>query len=828
MKRTPAALLVVLACCAVARADERPAEKRPPVEARQPGHLEYPTDPPIDVPREARITEPARTWEHNGHVSVQVNVDRDGNNIVGDAANEPSLAVNPLDPGNMVIGWRQFDTIASGFREAGWASTTNGGQRWYFRGAIQDGTFRSDPVVDADTQGVFYYNSLTADNWDGFPSNFRCHVFRSSNGGQSWGPGTYAYGGDKQWQVIDHTDGLGRDNIYAYWTRWYTCEGPGCDGHFTRSYNRAFSFTPCIDVPGNPLWGTLAVGPDGELYILGDGFTLARSSNVQDPDAGTVTWDVSTTFSLGGSQTASAGPNPGGLLGQAWIAVDHSEGATRGNVYALCSVDPPGADPLDVMFARSTDGGLTWSTPVRVNDDPAGNNAWQWFGTMSVAPNGRIDAIWLDTRNSPGAYDSQLFYSYSEDAGVTWSTNEEISPVFDPSLGYPQQNKMGDYFDMSSDDVAANVAYAATFNGEQDVYFTRITRLLSIAFPDGLPELITPGDATDLTVRISPGVENYIGGTASMYYRYDDGAFTEVPLTPLGDDLYTVTLPPAYCDDNPEFYFTAEGDQSGLVTRPPGAPDNVYTAAVGEIVTFYEELLDSDPGWTAEDQWAFGQPTGGGGAYGDPDPTSGYTGDNVYGYNLNGDYEPSLYTPRNLTSTAIDCTGQQGVTLSFWRWLGVETPTYDHARLYVSNNGVNWLQIWENTEEVNDGQWTFQSYDISAVADDQPTVYLRWAMGPTDSAWQWCGWNIDDIRLEAYGCTAPPVCAGDANCDGAINWRDIDYFVAAQNDNASAWAALFAPDTPGCPFDNNDVTGDGSVNWRDIDPFVALMNTTCP
>ncbi|MCK4342344.1 MAG: exo-alpha-sialidase [Phycisphaerae bacterium] len=71
-------------------------------------------------------------------------------------------------------------------------------------------------------------------------------------------------------------------------------------------------------------------------------------------------------------------------------------------------------------------------------------------------------------------------------------------------------------------------------------------------------------------------------------------------------------------------------------------------------------------------------------------------------------------------------------------------------------------------------------------------------------------------------------CPGDANCDGQINWRDIDYFVAAQNDNYAAWAAMFLPGSPTCPFANNDANADGTANWRDIDPFVALMNTTCP
>lgn len=75
---------------------------------------------------------------------------------------------------------------------------------------------------------------------------------------------------------------------------------------------------------------------------------------------------------------------------------------------------------------------------------------------------------------------------------------------------------------------------------------------------------------------------------------------------------------------------------------------------------------------------------------------------------------------------------------------------------------------------------------------------------------------------------APAVCAGDSNCDGSVTWRDIDFFVAAMNDNVAAWQALFAPGLPTCTFANNDVNSDSTVSWRDIDPLVAVMNTVCP
>jgi hypothetical protein len=428
---------------------------------------ERPDDAYVPVAREGRPTSPAIRSLAPGFFMTQVNVDAAGNNIRGDAANEPSIAVDPTDPDRMAIGWRQFDTIQSNFRQAGYAYTTDGGASWTFPGVIEPGNFRSDPVLDADSQGNFYYNSLTVSG-----SDFYCSVFRSADGGATWDAGTYAWGGDKQWMTIDRTGGVGDGHIYADWSVWYSVCYPG---EFTRSTDGGGSYEGCRAVPDEPWAGTLAVGPDGELYVGGEiygGFAVAKSTNAKFAGQA-VAWSVSSTVDLDG-YLSFGGPNPDGLLGQTWVAVDRSNSPTRGNVYLLASVErTTGTDPADVMFARSTDGGVTWSAPVRVNDDP-GTRAFQWFGTMSVAPDGRIDVVWLDTRNDPVGYDSELFYSWSDDAGVTWAPNRRLSGPFDPHVGWPNQDKMGDYFDMVSDASGAHLAWAATFNGEQDVYYGRI------------------------------------------------------------------------------------------------------------------------------------------------------------------------------------------------------------------------------------------------------------------------------------------------------------------------------------------------------------------
>ena len=202
-----------------------------------------------------------------------------------------------------------------------------------------------------------------------------------------------------------------------------------------------------------------------------------------------------------------------------------------------------------------------------------------------------------------------------------------------------------------------------------------------------------------------------------------------------------------------QVYDSAAGETNILRAVPP-APTSVFASV----------SMNSDPLWTTQGQWAWGQPTGGGGAWGGPDPSSGCTGTTVYGYNLVGDYANSLSTT-NLTSAPFDCTGWLGVQLRFRRWLGVESSSYDKARLQVSNDSSTWTELWGNPNiPLSDAEWILCQYPLGSLADNASTVYLRWVMGPTDSSYVFCGWNIDDVQLLGYPVgTAPTVSSIDPN-----------------------------------------------------------------
>lgn len=422
---------------------------------------------------------PRMVSPHGLFVSYQVNVDSNGNNIIGDAANEPSIAVDPTDGNKMTIGWRQFNSVSSNFRQGGWGFTTDGGIHWTFPGILENNVFRSDPVLNSDETGHFFYLSLL--------ESFCDDIWGSINGGQSWTrlpPEGGAAGGDKQWFTIDKTNGMGHGLQYQIWSTAAPCSF----GQFNRSTDGGVTWQTPLSIPNSPVWGTLDVDTNGNLFIGGAAnftspFWCIRSSNAQNPGV-TPTFDQSTQVNLGGSLDFgdSSGPNPGGLTGQNFLVIDRSGGPTNNNIYMVASVQPSGGGGTNVMFARSTNGGQSFSAPQRINDDPINPNKWHWFGTLAVAPNGRIDCVWLDSRNAANNIDSQLFYSYSTDGGVTWSANVSVSNSFNPLEGWPNQNKIGDYITIVSDNTGGDVAYPATFNfnpstnqHEQDVYFVRVS-----------------------------------------------------------------------------------------------------------------------------------------------------------------------------------------------------------------------------------------------------------------------------------------------------------------------------------------------------------------
>ncbi len=336
----------------------------------------------------------------------------------------------------------------------------------------------------------------------------------------------------------------------------------------------------------------------------------------------------------------------------------------------------------------------------------------------------------------------------------------------------------------------------------------------AVSTPQNNPLSITLG-ATDDGLPDPPGALVYIVTALPAH-----GSLSDPGAGPIDSVPYTLAAGGNVVDYQPEPWylgadsFTFKANDGG--TPPDGGDSNEAVVSIDVTppppVQVYSFPLDSDPGWSVEGQWAFGVPTGGGTHNGDP--TSGHTGVNVYGYNLGGDYSSNM-PAYSLTTTAIDCSELTSVELRFWRWLGVESSTFDHASVEVSRDGSNWTTVWSNpSSSTADTSWTQQTFDISAVADGQATVYVRWTMGPTDGSVTYPGWNVDDVEI--WAAQTGPQLPGDLDGDCDVDLSDLAILLAHYDQGG------------GMSYQDGDIDGDGDVDLADLAILLANYGQTCP
>jgi thermitase len=243
------------------------------------------------------------------------------------------------------------------------------------------------------------------------------------------------------------------------------------------------------------------------------------------------------------------------------------------------------------------------------------------------------------------------------------------------------------------------------------------------------PDRIRPGERLELTLTAtnpSNGPLHFFVGNLPEGAYYDPNTLT-LFWKPTADQVFHTYHFSFMVTDG-----IHQSSQSALIRVVPRA--------------IYYTDMETNPNWQLDEGWAWGTPTGQGSWNGDPQ--SGYTGENVIGFNLDGDYSNSIQTTRYATVGPVNCQQYTNIRLSFCRWLGLEAP-YDQANVQVSNDGTNWTDIWTSGySHISDSSWQLAEYALpSAVADQQSMVYIRWGIGPTDESVTYPGWNIDDVQL---------------------------------------------------------------------------------
>jgi hypothetical protein len=138
-------------------------------------------------------------------------------------------------------------------------------------------------------------------------------------------------------------------------------------------------------------------------------------------------------------------PQPNrGVLPMPMTAVAPAGTACAGRLYVSYFDKAPTTANTNIYLKYSDDGGVTWSSEIKVNDDTV--NAYHFHNAIAVSPNGTVGIEFYDTRNDqPLNHKTDQYISFSTDCGVTWSANQKVTTAMSDESGAGDPNDYGDY-----------------------------------------------------------------------------------------------------------------------------------------------------------------------------------------------------------------------------------------------------------------------------------------------------------------------------------------------------------------------------------------------
>ncbi|RLG09890.1 hypothetical protein DRN73_09150 [Candidatus Pacearchaeota archaeon] len=401
------------------------------------------------------------------------------NSVTTNVQNEEQIAVNNLNALNAVAVWRDFRL---GYRQVGIGYTFDGGQTWHDTLAYDTPyEWDSDPVVVSDELGNFYITVLSLPSSEDYTA---IYMLKSTDGGLTWNSYEVIDVGefeDKEWIAIDKTlSSPYHGNIYIAWTRfWYGWWNEGI--HFTRSTDGGNTWSSPIQISTSTScqWPVVTVDHLGNVYVAWVNYGEGKIEMVKSTNGGVSFSYPSTITYLNFDGYTYINPN---LLVFAYPAItcDISPlSPYRGNLYVVY-IDSSGSSLMDVYFTKSTNGGLTWSSPIRLNDDPYNNPVDQFHPWIDVDQNGTITVVFYDRRNDPsGNLLMDVYITKSTDGGQTWTPNERVTSVSsDPSA---KGGLIGEYIGLDVYYGKPFIIWTDTREGSQDAYFGTDTTFSHVA-----------------------------------------------------------------------------------------------------------------------------------------------------------------------------------------------------------------------------------------------------------------------------------------------------------------------------------------------------------
>lgn len=375
----------------------------------------------------------------------------------------------------VVVGFNDSGAFATTGSLTGYSFSHDGGSSFVDAGTltpVPGGTNVGDPSLAVDRNGRFFFATLATDSTG---ASF-IGVARSTSTSPTvifaqpfLIPGLDSSGfQDKELIAVDTTGGSFDGNVYVVWTEFVP---PTWESRilFSRSADGGAFYDAATQISGGlgaVSGATPFIGPGGALYVAWEDRAGGRI-RFRSSDDGGVTWRpevTAATLTRLRDQVASLACARPALNGEIRVnefpsmAVDMSAGPNRGDIYIAYAGDPDGntgsGDASDVFVVKSSDRGVTWSTPVSVHGPSAtGGDTTQrdnFMPSLAVDGTGVVGVTFYDRREDASNLAIRLYRATSTDGGGSW-VNQSLScsfgipplnPNFDPMIA---SCYMGDY-----------------------------------------------------------------------------------------------------------------------------------------------------------------------------------------------------------------------------------------------------------------------------------------------------------------------------------------------------------------------------------------------
>jgi PKD repeat protein len=380
---------------------------------------------------------------------------------VSSTQSENSVFVNPANNQSLLNSNNStLNPASGGLYGADYLLSTNGGATWTGSVNGAGGSNSGDPAAAIGLTGRQYIGFIDSDDGQS--------VAYSTDNGNTWTSVVAATQNgdllDKNHLWIDNKSTSPYEgNIYVAYTDF---GATGYPVEVTRSTNDGLSYSTPVAISSAINAGShnqgvnIQTGPNGEVYVAWTVYDswpsdetalgLAKSTN------GGVSFAPATRIisNIRGIRNTETSKNHR-VNSFPSMAVDISGGPNNGNIYIVwANVGVPGINTgsdIDVYMIRSTNGGSTWSTPIRVNQDPIGQGREHYFPWITCDPvSGELSVVFYDDRNVASTQ-CEVFVASSSNAGNTWEDFKVSDVAFTPApIPGLAASYMGDYLGISS------------------------------------------------------------------------------------------------------------------------------------------------------------------------------------------------------------------------------------------------------------------------------------------------------------------------------------------------------------------------------------------